>query len=574
MPAGALVVSRHGCAPAMPTRVELDYYLANADRIPRPDQDVALTRLHRVTAPRTPHDEVLAFAFDHRNQFFDLAQEAGPGESRLPKLKRLFVDAVEQTARGRSLATSIGLLCDDRYGQDALDAATGRGWWIGRPVELPGSNPLQFDRGRSIGTTLVSWPHEHIVKCLVKYHPYDTTENRLEQEAQIRSLYDAVQASGHELLLEIIPPKELPREGDTVLRALKRLYNLGIHPEWWKLEPMSAEQWRGIDALIAERDPYCRGVVLLGLAASIEALRAGFDAASASTTCRGLRCRPHHLRGAVAPLAFRCHRRRGAGARGARQFRDAYRCVARIARLQAHAKSNGMSTVRLTTAQALVRYLAALRTESGGVRTSLFGGVFAIFGHGNVAGIGEALYRHRDTLPTYRAHNEQAMAHAAIAWAKAHMRRRMMACTTSIGPGATNLVTAAALAHVNRLPVLFLPGDVFMSARAGSGVAASGGFPGRHRVGQRLLQACVALFRPHRLSAAIAERVAARRARADRPGPVRSGDARAAAGRADDRIRFPGGFLRSPGRVVPPRSRRWQKSSRAPPRCCANRGGR
>ena len=122
-----------------------------------------------------------------------------------------------------------------------------------------------------------------------------------------------------------------------------------------------------------------------------------------------------------------------------------------------------MSNVRLTTAQALVRYLAALHTEDGNAKVPLFGGVFAIFGHGNVAGIGEALFRHRDALPTYRAHNEQAMAHAAIAYAKAHMRRRMMACTTSIGPGATNLITAAALAHVNRLPVLFLPGDVFMS---------------------------------------------------------------------------------------------------------------
>jgi 3D-(3,5/4)-trihydroxycyclohexane-1,2-dione acylhydrolase (decyclizing) len=114
-------------------------------------------------------------------------------------------------------------------------------------------------------------------------------------------------------------------------------------------------------------------------------------------------------------------------------------------------------------AQALVRYLAALHTDADGGTVPLFGGVFAIFGHGNVAGIGEALYRHREALPTYRAHNEQAMAHAAIAYAKAHMRRRMMACTTSIGPGATNLVTAAALAHVNRLPVLLLPGDVFMS---------------------------------------------------------------------------------------------------------------
>ncbi len=122
------------------------------------------------------------------------------------------------------------------------------------------------------------------------------------------------------------------------------------------------------------------------------------------------------------------------------------------------------ATVRLTMAQALVRYLAALRApDDAGVDRALFGGVFAIFGHGNVAGMGEALYRHRAELPTYRAHNEQAMAHAAIAYGKAHFRRRMMACTTSIGPGATNLVTAAALAHVNRLPLLLLPGDTFVS---------------------------------------------------------------------------------------------------------------
>lgn len=120
-----------------------------------------------------------------------------------------------------------------------------------------------------------------------------------------------------------------------------------------------------------------------------------------------------------------------------------------------------MSTVRLTMAQALTRFLAAQMTEIDGQRLPIFGGVWAIFGHGNVAGLGEALWHERERLPTFRAHNEQAMAHAAIAYAKANMRRRFMAATTSIGPGATNLVTAAALAHVNRLPVLLLPGDVF-----------------------------------------------------------------------------------------------------------------
>ncbi len=124
-----------------------------------------------------------------------------------------------------------------------------------------------------------------------------------------------------------------------------------------------------------------------------------------------------------------------------------------------------MTTIRLTMAQALVRYLAAQRGIRDGKDVPLFAGMWAIFGHGNVAGIGEALYQVQDTLPTFRAHNEQAMAHSAIAFAKAARRRQMMACTTSIGPGATNMVTAAAVAHVNRLPVLFIPGDVYASRR-------------------------------------------------------------------------------------------------------------
>ncbi len=122
------------------------------------------------------------------------------------------------------------------------------------------------------------------------------------------------------------------------------------------------------------------------------------------------------------------------------------------------------ATVRLTMAQALVRHLAALRVaEEDGTLVPYVGGVWAIFGHGNVAGLGEALAQTRDALPVYRAHNEQAMAHAAIAYGKAHFRRRIMAATSSIGPGATNMVTAAALAHAGRLPVLLLPGDTFAS---------------------------------------------------------------------------------------------------------------
>lgn len=119
---------------------------------------------------------------------------------------------------------------------------------------------------------------------------------------------------------------------------------------------------------------------------------------------------------------------------------------------------SGSNTVRLTAAQAMMRWLAAQNGPDGG---RFIEGVWAIFGHGNVAGIGEALHQLGDDLPTWRGHNEQTMAHAAIAFAKARKRRQAMAVTSSIGPGATNMVTAAALAHVNRLPVLFIPGDVF-----------------------------------------------------------------------------------------------------------------
>ncbi len=181
-----------------------------------------------------------------------------------------------------------------------------------------------------------------------------------------------------------------------------------------------------------------------------------------------------------------------------------------------------MATIRLTMAQALVRYLAQQRTECDGRSVPLFGGVWAIFGHGNVAGIGEALAAYRADLPTYRAHNEQAMALAAIGYAKAMHRRRMMACTTSIGPGATNMITAAAVAHVDRLPVLLLPGDVFASRRpdpvlqqvesfADGTVSANDCFRPVSRYFDRIT-------RPEQ----ILERTAARAVSADRSGGVRA----------------------------------------------------
>jgi 5-dehydro-2-deoxygluconokinase len=288
---GGLVVSRHACAPAMPTVAELDYLFNSPVPITRPDQDATLQRLHQVSVPRKQWKQLFIFAFDHRGQLVELAQKAGRDLSSISQLKQLFIQAVERVEidlKQRGIDADVGLLADQRFGQDSLNAATGRGWWVARPVEVQGSRPLMFEHGRSIGSNLQNWPQEHIIKCLVQFHPDDEPMLRLEQEAQLMGLYQAAQVSGHELLLEIIPPKDHPsRYPDVLYRALKRLYNLGIFPAWWKIEAQTAEVWQQLDELISERDPYCRGVVLLGLNAPVEALAKGFKQARHSSSCRG-----------------------------------------------------------------------------------------------------------------------------------------------------------------------------------------------------------------------------------------------------------------------------------------------
>ncbi|WP_271273467.1 bifunctional 5-dehydro-2-deoxygluconokinase/5-dehydro-2-deoxyphosphogluconate aldolase [Aliamphritea hakodatensis] len=285
---GALVVSRHGCAPAIPSAEELDYYIANSADIPRPDLDDELNYLHRVTT-RNPKQwqEICGLAFDHRRQFFDLARDTGADPSHITYLKQLLVKAAEKGALTAGLEDNIGVLIDDTYGQDALNDITGRGWWIGRPVELPSSRPIELEGGRSIGDRLKTWPREHVVKCLIFYNPEDSHELRLQQERQAQELYRACCNSGHELLLEIIPPKDSPVTDDTLANALQRMFNLGIRPDWWKLPCMSRNAWQKVSDLIASRSPHCRGVVMLGLDAPAAELQAGFDQAAGFDICKG-----------------------------------------------------------------------------------------------------------------------------------------------------------------------------------------------------------------------------------------------------------------------------------------------
>jgi 5-dehydro-2-deoxygluconokinase len=280
---GAIVVSRHACSAAMPTPAELAHWFSGS-RNPKVDADQQLTHLHRVTPARPVWSELCVMAFDHRSQFFDLAREAGADESRIPALKSLLVKAAEQVEISHHLKGQTGVLIDGgNYGADALASATGRGWWVGRPVELPGSRPLRFDGTRSIGSALTHWPTEQVVKCLVHYHPDDAYQLRLEQEQTVLELWEATRQSGNELLLEIICPPSMTPTGTqdaAVLRAVKRFYNIGVKPEWWKLAPMQADGWTALNALVQERDPYCRGAVILGLNQPLQVLADSFAQAT------------------------------------------------------------------------------------------------------------------------------------------------------------------------------------------------------------------------------------------------------------------------------------------------------
>nr|CAA6812652.1 MAG: 5-keto-2-deoxygluconokinase (EC / uncharacterized domain [uncultured Thiotrichaceae bacterium] len=286
---GALVVSRHGCAPAIPTEEELFYYLKNSHNIPQPDKDEALNQLHRVTT-RVPKSrpEVCVLAFDHRKQLTDMVEETGADPGCISQLKQLLVQSVEKGIQATGLSESVaGVLIDDTFGQDALNDITGRGWWIGRPVELPSSRPLELEGGRSIGSRLKNWPLEHIVKCLFFYHPDDEAGLRQEQERQIQELFKACQVSGHQLLLEIIHPADSDVQDDTMSRAITRFYDIGVRPDWWKLPPQTAKSWQLLTDLIEARDPHCQGVVLLGLAASMGSVKQGFADAADYPICKG-----------------------------------------------------------------------------------------------------------------------------------------------------------------------------------------------------------------------------------------------------------------------------------------------
>ncbi|HEX8757830.1 MAG TPA: 5-dehydro-2-deoxygluconokinase [Steroidobacteraceae bacterium] len=281
---GALVVSRHGCAPAMPTWAELSAFLAGS--WPRRLRESGeLEHLHWATtrAPRPP--ELLVLAMDHRGPLEALAEELDAGESAVEEFKALAIDAVDRVALGDP---RYGILLDGRFGRQGLERAADHPYWIGRPIEQSGSRPLEFDGAPDIGSTLRTWPLNHVVKCLVRYHPEDPAPLRQQQEERLLCLHSACRETRHELLVEVIASPYGKIEADTTARVLERLYDLGIRPDWWKLEPSDEPAaWGAIQDTVRRRDPWCRGVLVLGLASDPESLASAFQAAAPFELVRG-----------------------------------------------------------------------------------------------------------------------------------------------------------------------------------------------------------------------------------------------------------------------------------------------
>ena len=282
---GAVVVSRHGCAPAMPTAPELAAFLDRRQLPRRLREDEALAHLHWATTRRMHYDELTVLAIDHRNQFEELARTAKCSDARIAKFKQLAFKALDQVAGGDC---RFGIIVDERFGFDVLAEAADRPYWIGRPIEVPKSRPVEFEGCADVGMELTSWPANHVVKCLAFYAASDSPELRERQERQLHRLWAACRETGHELLLEILPPDGTISSGEGTAASLRRLYEIGIKPDWWKLEPTeSTAAWSNIVQTIEDHDSYCRGVVLLGLSAPIDQLIASFEVAARFRLIKG-----------------------------------------------------------------------------------------------------------------------------------------------------------------------------------------------------------------------------------------------------------------------------------------------
>lgn len=282
----AIAVSRHGGTPAYPGWDELQFFLARGVRQKALRKDAALEQVHWSSNRHGDWSAMHVFAFDHRMQLEEIADACGASQAKIGQFKQLCLQAAMNVAAGRP---GYGVLCDDRLGRNALFAAAGTGLWIGRPAEWPGSRPLTLepDLGPDCGG-LGEWPLGHVVKVLCFCHPDDTPETRADQEQTLLRLFAASRRNRLEFLLELIPSKVAPVDDMTSAKLIQRFYDIGIFPDWWKLEPFRTDAaWRNACDAINRNDPQTRGIVVLGLDAPEAELAQSFALAARHDLVKG-----------------------------------------------------------------------------------------------------------------------------------------------------------------------------------------------------------------------------------------------------------------------------------------------
>ena len=280
---GAFAVSRHGCTPAYPSWAELQFFLKRGIVTKALRKDTELEQVHWATNRSGDWSTMRVFAFDHRIQ---LEQMEGATPEKIGAFKTLCLQAAEEVAGGRP---GYGILCDSRLGRDALYKAAGTGLWIGHPVEWPGSRPLALEPeiGPDFGG-LNEWPRDHVVKVLCFCHPDDDTETWAKQEDVILRLFAAARRNNLEFLLEVIPSKVAAVDDMTTPKIIQRFYDLGVYPDWWKLEPFKTDAaWANAVAAIERNDTHTRGIVVLGLDAPQAELEASFALAAKQPLVKG-----------------------------------------------------------------------------------------------------------------------------------------------------------------------------------------------------------------------------------------------------------------------------------------------
>ena len=284
---GAFAVSRHGCTPAYPSWEELQFFLKRGVRNRALRKDAELEQIHWSTTRTGDWPTMRVFAFDHRMQLEAIADEAGAARERIGEFKSLCLDAALSVADGRK---GYGILCDGRLGRDGALPGGRHG-----PVDRPAGRVARFQAaGRSNPNSapdfggLGEWPAEHVVKVLCFYHPDDDAAMKAAQEETVRRLFAAARRNRLEFLLEIIPSKVGPTDGDTAAAVIDRFYEIGVCPDWWKLEPMKSEtEWSNACAAIERGDPRTRGVVVLGLDAPQAELEESLASAARHNLVKG-----------------------------------------------------------------------------------------------------------------------------------------------------------------------------------------------------------------------------------------------------------------------------------------------